>query len=240
MRKLLITIPTYNRPKLLLDLLKEIKAQQGNNYIKVLVVNDASTEDYSAIKEYLNFFNDFEYYELSENLGKYYFWQLHNFMFSKVKKNNYFDYYIQLPDDVGLVDSFFNRAINEFGNEDILNILTVRSHHLTYKSVEVIEENNVKYFISDFWDSAGIHTFKFYEAINFECPPVDLRTWVIKPHTGSGVGRYISAKYKAITGKNIRQVYYSLLIHKGFISQMNPVQRKKDPCYSVLDEKTKP
>ncbi len=238
--KLVIFLPTHERPKMLLNLLKDIDRERkiaGGLCIKLLIFNDGSTMDYSEVKEYLFDKFSFKWFDYPVPHGRQYFWKLHNKMFAALKDEKDVSYFIQLADDLRLVDHFFERCIRSIVNidADILNILTVQSHHSSYNGrIESIKINNIDYFLTNFYDCVSIMTPKFFDDIGWEAPETPLSIWEKNPVTGSWVGEYISEKYHNITGKNILQLKYSQVYHLGFTSILNEYQRKLDPCYSVV------
>jgi len=237
MRKIAILIFSYNRPEMLLTLLQQIKQQQNNDFIKLFIIDDGSNQDMSSCFDYARKNFLFRLIKNSENKGKVRFYQTVTTGLQMLKNANC-DYYITLPDDVELVEDFFNKSIMQFNKvseyTDVLNILTCNEHHEVYKSVgrqfQVIK--NTKYFVNDFYDLAGIFKQNFLDIIEYRCNP----TAVHDLKKGSQVGGRISQYYLAKTQKRIIQTYYSLLIHKGQLSVMNYELRLKQPCYSFLSQ----
>ena len=73
MKPLSFIIITYNRPADMFELLQNISSldRAVDLLEEVIVVNNASTEDYSAVKKYINATPalPFRYYDTPENLG---------------------------------------------------------------------------------------------------------------------------------------------------------------------------
>jgi hypothetical protein len=222
---------------MLLKLLHDVDRERKNYQIKLYIFNDGSTMDYSQVKEYLLDKFAFKWFDYPSPHGRKHFWELHNKMFSAIKEEKNVEYYIQLADDMRLVDNFFDRCVRAIKNvnADILNILTVESHHKVYNNrISSQFINNIDYFLTNFYDCASIMTPKFFEDIEWTAPETPLSIWEKNPGTGSWVGEYISEKYRSKTGKSILQLKYSLIYHLGFTSILNDYQRKIDPCYSVV------
>lgn len=73
MKPLSFIVITYNRPGDMLELLKNISQLDRASELlqEVIVVNNASTSDYTAVREYININTQlpFKYYDAPENLG---------------------------------------------------------------------------------------------------------------------------------------------------------------------------
>jgi len=113
--KILILITTYNRPESLLNLLKDIKNDDLRNDIHLLIYNDGSTENYFNVISFLHqhFPGNCSYYDTEVNGGKENYWQLINEAYKEVKHHD-FDYFIQFPDDVRLIDNSLSKATTAF------------------------------------------------------------------------------------------------------------------------------
>lgn len=96
-QNLSILIITYNRPQETLDLLKSIRAQEGVEKVakEILILNNASTTDYTVVKEYIKAEADlpFQYIDSDENLGVA---RGRNLLIEKAKG----DYLLVLDDDI--------------------------------------------------------------------------------------------------------------------------------------------
>ncbi|RPD41909.1 glycosyltransferase family 2 protein [Chitinophaga barathri] len=71
MKSLSVIIITYNRPDDLLVLLRNLSAQQGAAELleEVIIINNASTADYTPVTEFIAGFPYFRYHYSDENLG---------------------------------------------------------------------------------------------------------------------------------------------------------------------------
>ena len=117
-----IIITTYNRPNMLYKLLKDIESKKNNYKIKIFIFNDGSTENYD-LSEF-----DVAHLKFFPNRGKKKYWEIINQTFNVVKSIKS-KYYLYLPDDVMLINDFFNELIRVYSliddkNKICLNILT--------------------------------------------------------------------------------------------------------------------
>ena len=238
-----IAIPTYNRPNQLLLLLKELCVYRDSYHMRINIFDDASTEDYSAVKSFIRDSGiSYKYITSGKNLGKVMFWKTNNRIFNNLK-SDVFDYYIQIPDDVDLVDEFIPRLINMINDikQPVLSYCTCTVHTEMFEKAGVNKENinGIEYWTNGWIDGAYIATRVFFDMIGFEIDPVDKKRWVTKPLSGSGVCSKIRAKYKR-HGSKIYHTCHSMVKHGTHDSVLNPKLRIKQPMISVLlpcDEK---
>ena len=125
-----IVITTYNRPKMLYELLSSIEKEKEDYKLKVFLFNDCSSEEYNLI----NF--DVTEIKMYPNRGKEGFWEIIDKSF-KVVKNIKSNYFIYLQDDVTLESNFFSKLKSEYesikdNNKICLSFLT---DSRTYKIV---------------------------------------------------------------------------------------------------------
>lgn len=235
-KKIMVIIPTYNRESMLLELLRNIKRESGAYDITVFIYDDNSEETYNRVIEFGIKNLKFKYVKFDYNHGKRKFWLLHRKMFEDIKPYP-FDYIIQLPDDCLLVPDFFKKAVNYLTQApiDALNIFTVQSHKRMYETQPYNKQiiKGVGYWCNGWLDCCFVAYRSFMDAIDYTMPEIPETRWAINPNCGSAVGVTLSNWAKG-KGQRILHLEKSLVIHKGFESQMNPVYRKKDPCYSVL------
>jgi len=239
MKKIIVFITTYERPEMLLNLLKEIKKQGKNFQIKLLINNDCSSANYAKVIAYLKrYFKDFYYYEDNIHRGKAYYYHIIHEFYQLVRSES-FDYFIQIPDDIQLVDRFFDRAIQKFDSirdekKACLNILNDygRNGHAVWVPVDPkkIQFDSYTFILSGWVDMAYICGRKYFEFLDFKINVVD-KNWSGKPGRSSGVGKQISERLFA-AGASIYQVSHSLLIHGLHESVMHPHERKKHPLIS--------
>src|SRR3989304_10169310 len=104
-----IIITSYNREAMLKLLLDEIFIQQNGYKILIIVFDDGSLKQYD-LSNY-----DVKYIRYYKNHGKRRYWEVVNDSFKYIKNINS-KYNIYLPDDVSIVDGFFESAIKLFNN----------------------------------------------------------------------------------------------------------------------------
>ena len=225
-------IPTYNRPDMLLDLLKQI-AKCPYDY-KVKIYNDHSKLSYKKVIDYLPDLNEAEYYRTPENHGKQFFWLLNDLMYHDMEKEE-FDYCVNLADDLELVEGFFEKAVryHELSGADLLNILAIESMNRMWRTGDKprFEKEGVTFIQANWIDGAFICTRKYFEKLNYACPCVPLRRWEKLPNSSSGVGAVLSGTfYRA--GGTVMQLERSLVIHRSIKSVINT--HRKDPLIAYL------
>lgn len=234
--RIVVFFPTFERPDFCLQLLNDIERERKDYDVKVVVFNDGSSADYSMVKDYLKNING-DLIECPKPHGIKFLWQLFNEMYGYLWNEKDVDYFIQLQDDVRLVNNFFDRCIQSISNinADIVNISTVQSHHTAYKGkYDAMLIKGIWYFVTNFYDGVAIMTPKFFEYIDWTTPENPLSIWENNPHTGSWAGEYTSKKYCDVSHKNILQLKCSLIYHMGFESVINQYQRRLDPCISIV------
>lgn len=235
--KIKILITTYNRPKMLVDLLKNLKQQTNEHELSLLIVNDCSTLNYKPVLKYLKtaWFNRYDYFITEKNYGKRDYWQLINFAYHQLQSEQ-FDFIVQLPDDVLVVDDFFDKAIHAFkiipdANKSCLNILNdySRNGKSFWTNSKVVHHNfNGIGILNTGWvDMCYISTKNYLELLNFKINPVNYK-WSDNKKLSSGVGRQISMRLVS-SGNSIYQVNKSLVIHDDHPSVMHPEHRTEVP-----------
>lgn len=216
-----IIITTYNRPQMLYNLLKDIQSKKNDFKVKIFVFNDGSTEKYD-----LSGF-DVVHLKFFPNRGKKKYWEIIDKTFKLIKtiKSNY---YIYLPDDINLIDNFFNETIRVYNKiEDskkiCLNILTDgrvdRTNWTNFNSIHYDE------YIKTQWnDLCFIAKEDFFSTLNYTINPIPLSRWQKNPNLSSGVGQQISLNLHNL-GLNMYHTKKSFVFHGTHESKMNKVER---------------
>lgn len=224
-----IFIMTSKRPIWCHTLLEDLK-EQGKGYeYNVRVFHDNCGNDYSAVERFCQENKNFHYYKTKDHLKKEGFWLLHNLMYSFLDTLS-FDYYIQLPDDIVLVDGFFRRAINLVQNDvDICNFFTFQIHAKIYTGQTVIKKNGVKMWANNWVDCCFVAKEKVMRGIEIERP--DATRWIKNKRLGSGVAHSFIRFFQKKYGVQIYETVYSLIEHWGGFgdSAMHVPERKV--CY---------
>ena len=166
MKPLSFIIITYNRPGDALDLLKNISGldQAGELLEEIIVVNNASTENYSAVKNYIINTPPFRYFDAPENLGVA---GGRNFALQKGKA----PIIIMLDDDAVLQnkDCLVN-LVNEFETKNTERTKAIVSFKVLYFETLQMQknalphkrfrENKHKSFFETYFYAGGAHAIK--------------------------------------------------------------------------------
>ena len=221
---MLVLITTYNRAEMLDVLLSQLMDYEKQMDLTIIVLNDGSSEDYTHVK---NKYPSVFWLKNKVNNGKKYYWKTITKLYKFAKKFKEENVYLQLPDDITLVDNFFDKLFDlafEVNNlTDCLNILTTDVHKRIY---DVHCQTYLdKFYISNFFDLCGLFNRKFLEAVNYQCNEIPLSNWAANDLIGSGVGRTLSNQYAL----PIYQTKESLVHHSDHDSVMNYKARKEKP-----------
>jgi len=233
-----VIITTYERPTMLLNLLKSIRKNTSSNLdIHLMIFDDCSVADYSKVFNYLDKFysNKANFFKLNEHQGKKGYWKIINYAYSLLK-NQKFNYVIQLPDDIRLDVDFFNKAKQLYNqimdpNKVVLNLLTETSRMFkpmwTRYCPHLVKYGNNEFVKTGWLDMCFIATQDFFKILKYEIPGVNEHFAKTKGKS-SGVGMYISQTiFKS--GASMYQVPKSLVFHGKHKSQMHTELRKKEP-----------
>jgi glycosyltransferase involved in cell wall biosynthesis len=234
MKKIAIFITTYNRPHTLIDLLVDIWRESRGYEVNLLIINDHSTDNYTAVRSFLedDFKGRYRYIENRQNNGKKYYWKTvaNGYEYMSSQK---FDYFIQLPDDVRLVKGFFRQAVKAWEritdpHKACLNILVdygrlMKPFWTSYQPRSVVF-GKLDLIRTGWVDLCFISSHAYLEAINYTISPVDPR-WGGKQGLSSGVGMQVSRLL--ISGaRSIYSLKRSLVIHDDHSSVMHPEHRQ--------------
>jgi len=233
--KILILITTYNRPDSLLKLLKELNEDVFSKAVHLLIFDDASTEDYSQVKDYLTKNFMFDYFRNEKNGGRENYWQLVNAAFNEVR-NHQFDYFMMIPDDVSIVDNFIFRAMQQWDSikdnqKACLNLLNdysrLNTTCWTAIKPKLVYYNGKPVYQTGWIDMCFLATKSFFEIIDYSVYQVE-RIYQQNKKLSSGVGAQLSREV-INARRTIYQVAKSLLIHGLHESKMHPQERVKTP-----------
>lgn len=221
--KVIILITTYNRPDLLLDLLKDIKSQFRCQY-RIKIYNDCSEDDYGRVEQYLEEnIEDYAYTRLPSRYGKPLYWKLINKIYDELKTERG-NYIIQLPDDIRLTDMFYPRVIEQYKDcdADALNIMVNVAHNEQYTrdKKKTYQGKKAKYWEVSWLDGCFITNTDLFKRIRYSIPSISTKNTANK-RKSSKVGWLITNKCRR-HGIKIRMVQRSLVEHKGEESRMRP------------------
>jgi len=154
-----VIISTFNRPQMLTELLDNIEREKKNYKVLIVVFDDNSSQK-ADLRNY-----NIKKIVMSPNMGKQKYYVLINATFSYIKNINS-KYFIYLPDDIKLVNNFFDetKRIYESINHPrkiCLSILTDgrvnRTNWTNFKSVD-----HGEYYQTQWNDLCFIAEKKFY------------------------------------------------------------------------------
>ena len=217
-----IVITTYNRPEMLKKLLDEIESKKKDYKIFVTIFDDGGEQKIDINKNYHKKIN------LYPNNGKKKYYRTINSTFSFLK-NVQSKYFIYLPDDVELVDNFFDEAkriyeaIN-FKDKICLSILTDgrvnRTNWTNFKTKDFGE-----YYKTQWNDLCFICEKKFFEKLDYQIFAISPKRWNGNPNLSSGVGQQISTRLMNLN-LGMYHTKKSLVIHGDHESKMNFHERQ--------------
>jgi len=218
-----IVISTFNRPQMLSELLKNIEIEKKDYKVLVLIFDDNSSEKYDLSQFKVKKIT------MNPNMGKKKYYVLINATFSYIKNINS-KYFIYLPDDIKLVNNFFDeiKSIYESINHPkkiCLSILTDdrvnRVNWTNFKSVDYGE-----YYQTQWNDLCFIAEKNFFEVLKYRINKIDESRWVKTPNLSSGVGQQISIRLNK-NGYNMYHTKKSMVHHGSHESKMNKLERTK-------------
>ena len=184
-----ILITTYNRPDFLKRLLDDINNQKKDYNVLVAVFNDGSDVEYDLSRY------DVKKIDIYPNMGKKKYYNVINKTFEFVK-NIHSKYFIYLPDDIKLVDNFFEETKEMYIKIDsrkkiCLNILTddrvLRDNWGYPKGVDYGD-----FYQTQWNDLCFICEKKFFESLDYKIYDIPLSRWSKNPNLSSGVGHQIT------------------------------------------------
>jgi len=238
-KNILVAINTYNRPKqlkfLLKDLKRELKISSYNIIIKIY--DDCSTESYDVVEQYAKA-NGWEYIKNKKNYGKRYFFKTINKIYEQAKKIN-FKYFVLLQDDMRLCSNFFEKIIKTWnGISDPkkislnLHIDSSRKNNACWTNTKPQQKG--KNIITG-WIEAGnfLVTRKYFEVLGWKIPHIPDRWFQTNdPTRSTGVG-YSVSKCLYNKGYHMYRSNKSFICQQAVLSQMFGTKRSNSPLWTV-------
>jgi hypothetical protein len=224
-----IIINSYNRPEMLNNLVEDINKNQKDYKIIIGIFDDCSTQKTKFNQSNIKQFGMFP------NMGKKKYYVTYNATFSFVKSINS-KYFIYLPDDVSLVDNFFDEVKRIYESitstkKICLSILTddrVNRSHWGYRDPKDFGE-----FLQTQWnDLCFICEKNFFETLNYRINAIDEKRWIKNPTISSGVGHQITQRLNS-AGKFLYHTKKSLVYHGDHESKMNKIERQKNNLITI-------
>jgi hypothetical protein len=161
---------------------------------------------------------------MERNYGRTKFWQLHQRMYNDLRGKE-FKYFLQILDDMKLIEGFYPRVINQFNDcgAGLLNIIVHEDLHniLTREGCAKVNINGYSYWRKNWLDLCFISTKDYLERVKYSCPVIPEARWRKGKNMSSGVSTVLTTTYTR-NGGTILMVENSLLIHTGQQSQMKP------------------
>jgi glycosyltransferase involved in cell wall biosynthesis len=217
-----IVITTFNRPKMLYSLLDQIEKQTKDKKIKILLLNDCSTEKY----ELSNY--DLIKINFCPNKGKKLFWEIIDLSFKVCKKIDS-KYFVYLQDDLKLCDNFFNELKNKY--ENIKDDKKISLEFRTDNRTERPNWNNFEpqivgdYIHSNWVELDFICEKKFFDVLEYKINEISKNRWDNNPNLSSGVGQQLTQRLLNL-GFNMYHTKKSFVEHGDHQSKMNEEERK--------------
>ncbi len=230
---MIVLITTYNRPDKLLSLLSDIDREGG---AEVYVYDDGSTEDYEPIL-YKSKKVKVHYFKFKKNHGKQEYWKVINKVFDDVRRIEG-DYFYMLPDDVRLVEGFFEKSKQlwkTLDNPICLSTLMDEGRR-GVKNWTNITPQDLGDVIRTQWNDLCFMCEKtFFEALDYRINDINSSRFT-DPNISSGVGQQVSQRlYRSWNMYHVKQ---SLVIHSNGTSVMHPNTRIKEPLIAGTDKIT--
>lgn len=216
-------ITTYNRPRACRRLLADIVRTKGNAEVHVSVFDDASTEDYSEVREMCDHFG-WQYVRAKQNHGRQGAWKWISAIFARQKRARA-RCWIFLPDDVRLCEGFLKRALTMWRKIDDAKKATLVL--LTGETREGPSWTNVRperrglVDRTQWVELACLMDRRTLEALEYKLDAVPARRWTENPNASSGVGQQLSQRLHS-KGFSMYRAHESLVVHLDGQSQMNP------------------
>jgi glycosyltransferase involved in cell wall biosynthesis len=216
-----VIITTYNRPDMLYKLLENISEQKKDYKILVTVFDDGSTVKYDVSKYNVKKIG------MAPNMGKQKYYIVFNSTFSYIKNINS-KYYVYLPDDIQLVNNFFDETKRIYEsitdhNKICLSLLTDgRVHRTNWVNFKTVDRG--EYYQTQWNDLCFICEKKFFEVLNYRLDEIPKSRWKNNPNLSSGVGQQITLRLFNL-GYGMYHTKTSMVIHGSHESKMNKVER---------------
>jgi hypothetical protein len=211
--RFLISITSYDRPKLALSLLKQISKSKSELKRKKIIIdvcfyNDCSLLDYSEVKSFI-FKNNWKYIKNERNFGKFEHWRLYNKILGAFHKD--FDgkkrsmdipsasFYVFLQDDNILTENFFEKIIklkatvkNPHFIANLFRDETALKGKARWTGRDFIKKE--EYDICHFVDGMFVTCSFLLESIKWKIDDIPFSRWLKNPTCSSGVGRQLTHK----------------------------------------------
>ena len=212
----MIVIFSYNRPEMLLNLLKELEGE------KPTVIDDGSKYDFSEHEKLCNYLR-------VDHVGKKGYWTNWNIALAMCDMSDN-DFFLFMPDDISDVDIKAIRRLGQSLKDEFyaFNYLNDGRDSCWGKGVvspEKIDGIDCKKI--NFVDCGFFTNRKTLSKIGFQINQISKERFK-DPLKSSGVGQQLTERLRKI-GAKMYKPDISLAYHGNHTSEMNPVERKKNP-----------
>ncbi|WP_321415755.1 glycosyltransferase family 2 protein [uncultured Desulfobacter sp.] len=228
-----VIIPTYNRPALLLSLLKDLMREADTGVpINVRIYDDASTQDYGIIRKLVQD-RGWHFHSLDQHHGKHRYWQLIDQAFVQTRFCDPDAMFLFIHDDYRLEEDFFTKALRTWrAIKDprkltlTLSVDSARRAAPCWTGVDPTRSGQV--WKIQWVDGNFIADQRFFRALSFRVPPVSADRWFKDPTLSSGVGRNLSV-YLAGAGFNLYRTHRNIAHHQDGPSMLHCVDLVNSP-----------
>jgi hypothetical protein len=196
---------TYNRPKLLASICKQLsdEAKETGLTVKQYAMNDWSTEkfmaDYTKLQTALEGKENyaFEMGLTDKNHGRDEYWKTVNDLFKKARIEN-FTYGIMIPDDVILCKNFLKRSKQLYDH--------MRKQEPPICAVNIMNVGPVRWGTNRWLDGSFICEKRFLGKLGFAIYAIQQQIFQANPNSGTRVFEQVSARCGAMGGPVIAPV----------------------------------
>lgn len=218
-----IIISSYNRYEKVNRLLNQLFTQETSFKIKIIVLNDGSTND--NYNKLVDIYPEIDYIYNEVNNGKEKYWKTITKLFTEASK--YMTHVvIQIDDDFILCDKFIDILLKEFFKNKKINNRYVSFY---YHSPNI---KDYRWGIRNWFDGGVAFDSQFLNLIGNKVNSISNNRWNLNKNLSSGVWRQLSSIVDS-NGLLTYRFNKSLVKHDGnFDSKMNTEQRKNKPIFT--------
>jgi len=212
--RIIVVIPTFNRPKLLLKLLRQIKQMRPVGTC-VFINDDYSSADYAEVCPFIESHEWITFHRHSWNYGKKEFWQTINEFLAEAKMCRV-EYMIALQDDNKLCSNFFvelfavwNAIRNK--NKAALNIVVddlprTKIGQWGAPPPKRLRYGNAEVDDCGWFDGEWMMNRAGLEAVNYTITPIPKNRWKGHPARSAGDGEQLSRRIRKAGFKVYRPI----------------------------------
>ncbi len=175
----LVFLPSFNRPRFALALLRDLVAQAAGRRVKIHFRDDCSDCDYSSVRSFAEAHADVVVYERhAQNRARDGLWRTYNEIFAIAREERP-DFLIVLQDHSRVVPNFFGEVLRIWNaipdaNRTVVNLpRDAKAFYRWWSPVfpGVIERDGVDFVTSGWVDGSWFAGRRLWEAMDVELPP---------------------------------------------------------------------